>query len=502
MAFSENTFVYLGAAQVFETNFALGVLDSSHLSVTVDGVVDVFGDPVQYDFSYNHSTGEVTVITPLVINDVVRVKRNTPLATLITDFENGSDVTKRNLARGSKQTLMVVQEARDQREADTASLVAVVGTVDGIVAGLATDLATVAAGASAASASAAAAAVSKAAAEAASALAINAKENLADAWESTWLTATLYARGSLVRNAGSSYLCLVDHTSGVFATDLGDLKWDLVAQQGAAGAGTGDMLSSNNLLDVADPNASYTNIGGGAAGKKGFSSNTDLAVDGALVTDRATTKTAIDAAIAAIPIPTADLQIILSTGTWTKPTGATANTPVLVRLWAGGGGGGEEGGGGGGGYWEQWFKAGDLPATVAVGIGLGGTGSATSGTDGGNTTFSTYATAYGGQGASNNEWGDGGRTKTQGTSNSTLGTDWAGLEGWAGGRGGYISGGAAGDSTYGGAGGSGDAVGSLGGRSLFAGNGGDRRLPGVFPSGGGGSRSNGADGKAEIHTFL
>jgi len=81
-------------------------------------------------------------------------------------------------------------------------------------------------------------------------------------WEGTWLTATDYVLNDLVRDSGSTYICLVAHTSGTFSTDLSAAKWELFAQQGAAGAGTGDMLAANNLSDVATPATALANIGG------------------------------------------------------------------------------------------------------------------------------------------------------------------------------------------------------------------------------------------------
>lgn len=44
-----------------------------------------------------------------------------------------------------------------------------------------------------------------------------------------WVTSTGYVLGNLVTNGGNYYRCLVAHTSGVFATDLGAGKWVLTA---------------------------------------------------------------------------------------------------------------------------------------------------------------------------------------------------------------------------------------------------------------------------------
>lgn len=80
-------------------------------------------------------------------------------------------------------------------------------------------------------------------------------------WEGAWITAKAYVINDLVRNGGSTYICLIAHTSGTFSTDLGAGRWELFAQQGAAGAGTGDLLSTNNLNDVDDAAAARVNLG-------------------------------------------------------------------------------------------------------------------------------------------------------------------------------------------------------------------------------------------------
>lgn len=49
-----------------------------------------------------------------------------------------------------------------------------------------------------------------------------------------WVTSTVYAVGNLVAQGGSVYLCIVAHTSGVFATDLSSGDWVLFTTTASA----------------------------------------------------------------------------------------------------------------------------------------------------------------------------------------------------------------------------------------------------------------------------
>ena len=85
-------------------------------------------------------------------------------------------------------------------------------------------------------------------------------------WEGAWATSTDYAINDLVRQSGNVYICLEAHTSGTFSTDLTANKWELFASKGDSGAGSGDLLASNNLSDLDDADTALANLGAGTVG--------------------------------------------------------------------------------------------------------------------------------------------------------------------------------------------------------------------------------------------
>src|SRR6056297_291394 len=95
---------------------------------------------------------------------------------------------------------------------------------------------------------------------ASSAAAAQAVEDQLPDWQGPWVTSTAYETGDLVRESGTAYICIEAHTSGTFSTDLTNNKWEVFAEKGAAGDGTGDMLAANNLSDVADAATARSNI--------------------------------------------------------------------------------------------------------------------------------------------------------------------------------------------------------------------------------------------------
>jgi len=83
-------------------------------------------------------------------------------------------------------------------------------------------------------------------------------------WEGQWLTATAYQVGDVVQQIGSAYICVVAHTSNVFATDLAALKWQLVAQANlpAQIGNSGKYLTTNGTSTSWD-DVKYTPLGTG-----------------------------------------------------------------------------------------------------------------------------------------------------------------------------------------------------------------------------------------------
>lgn len=242
----------------------------------------------------------------------------------------------------------------------------------------------------------------------------------------------------------------------------------------------------------------------------------------------------------------ANFQRFNASGTWTKPGGYNANSRVWIRCWGAGGSGARDvnaGGGGGGGYNERWMVLSELGATETVTIGAGGAAATgTPGNIGGNSTFGSWLTAYGGGGgagssASNDAGGGGGGMFSAGATGGSgtggvPGTPRFATDGVLQGAGGnantagqygvYNGGGGGarqvgGASIYGGGGGGGSnaAAGANGGASVNGGAGGagaangSSGSGGVQPGGGGGGCENvggsqsgaGGDGRIEVFVF-
>ena len=85
-------------------------------------------------------------------------------------------------------------------------------------------------------------------------------------WRGVWTTSTAYQINDAVSNGGSSYICVVAHTSGTFATDLAAVDWQIMAQGQSTNTTTGDITyygaSSNQRLAVGQTGQVLTVSGG------------------------------------------------------------------------------------------------------------------------------------------------------------------------------------------------------------------------------------------------
>ena len=84
-----------------------------------------------------------------------------------------------------------------------------------------------------------------------------------------WATSTAYVINDIVDNDGGGYICKVAHTSGDTDDEPGTgateaTYWQVLASKGdtgASGAGSGDLLASNNLSDLALASTARSNLG-------------------------------------------------------------------------------------------------------------------------------------------------------------------------------------------------------------------------------------------------
>lgn len=189
-----------------------------------------------------------------------------------------------------------------------------------------------------------------------------------------------------------------------------------------------------------------------------------------------------------------------STFTWIKPSTLSM---LYVQMWGGGGGGGASlnnpavsAGGGGGGYNFAWLYPSQVPSSVVVSVGMGGTGasaSVTSGSVGGTTAFGSVLSAFGGGGGlggSSSGGGGGGGSSTAGITGTTsggnggepriaiissslgAGTTGVGGDNFGFGGAGGGDGGNRGGNSYDFGGGGGAGQGAIGGISRYGGGGG------------------------------
>lgn len=193
-----------------------------------------------------------------------------------------------------------------------------------------------------------------------------------------------------------------------------------------------------------------------------------------------------------------------ASATWTKPVGLSDDAMVMVEMWGGGGSGarnsgGADVGGGGGSYIRAGFRAGDLPSSVAVAVGAGGSGKTTNsgGSNGGASTFGAILSAPGGIGG----YTVGGQGGAKGAIGAMAAHAVLAESGGDGGAGAGATSGKPADLSGGGGAGT---VGAAGGASLYGGSGGAPSQPGAVPGGGGGASytSSGAGARGEVRIWI
>lgn len=141
-----------------------------------------------------------------------------------------------------------------------------------------------------------------------------------------WTTATAYGFADIARNGTSQYVCLVAHTSGVFATDVLAGKWAVWVQDGPAGPGSGDMAKAtydpgNKNADVFDMANMVESAAGSGHLKMSTSERSKLSgiAAGAQVVNAANLAAATST-VGGVPGGGDYAVVITSGGTWLKTT--------------------------------------------------------------------------------------------------------------------------------------------------------------------------------------
>ena len=114
MPLTTNSFTYAGGAQTFTISLGLGYDEATDITVHVTGELDGGGAQIYRTFTFD-STNVVRVTESLDVDDVVVVQRTVSQTTQKVDFENGGDVTPRNIQLQYRHIFQLSQEFLDGR---------------------------------------------------------------------------------------------------------------------------------------------------------------------------------------------------------------------------------------------------------------------------------------------------------------------------------------------------------------------------------------------------
>lgn len=177
-------------------------------------------------------------------------------------------------------------------------------------------------------------------------------------YEGGWTTSTAYTTNDLVYipvGTGSSYdgftlICKVAHTSGTLNTDYAAGKWGIIAARGASGSGSGDLVSTSNLSDVANATTARGNLSAAKSGANSditslsaLSTALSVAQGGTGGTTQAAALATLGAALNGVLSKSAAYSVVVedrgklidaTTGTWvlSLPNAATAGDGFVIAL--------------------------------------------------------------------------------------------------------------------------------------------------------------------------
>ncbi len=144
-------------------------------------------------------------------------------------------------------------------------------------------------------------------------------------WRGTWASAENYSERDAVYENGSSYVCIQDHTSDSDNKPPDASYWEIMAQKGASGAGTGDVIGpsssvTGNIASFADATGKEIEDSGVAPG--------DLATSSDLTGHEA--ETGVEGHI---PTGGSSGEFLNHLGAWDTPEGTTytAGTGLLLN---------------------------------------------------------------------------------------------------------------------------------------------------------------------------